>query len=325
MAYEDRQQEFPLPGENPQRRESARHLPKYFRTEKNTKFLQSTLDQLLQPGVAEKVDAYVGRKTAKSFKSSDNYLEEISNDRADYQFEPVSVVKDNLGNVEYLRDYTDYINQIKNFGGINDNHSRNNRQEYYAWDPHIDWDKFTNFREYYWLPNGPQPVTIPGEQKEVTSTYTVTLGEALGTYSYIFSPDGLTNNPILKLYRGVKYRFEINTPGIPFTIKTARTLEEEFLLNEGITAQGVESGVIEVTFGPETPNELWYVAENDINIAGLIRVANIEESSFIDVETEIIGKKFYTTRDGWSLTNGLKIRFIGNVIPEKYANNDWYV
>ena len=35
MAYDKDQNEFPLPGENPQRRQSARHLPKYFRTDKN--------------------------------------------------------------------------------------------------------------------------------------------------------------------------------------------------------------------------------------------------------------------------------------------------
>lgn len=325
MANNDNQNEYPLPGENPQRRESARHLPKYFRTDKNTKFLQSTLDQLLQPGVAEKVNAFVGRKTAKAYKDVNSYIDEVTSDRQNYQLEPVSIIKDNLGNVEYLRDYMDYIHQIENFGGINNNHSRNNKQEFYAWDPHIDWDKFTNFREYYWLPNGPQTVVIPGEAKEITSTYTVELQAALGDYSYIFTPDGLTNNPSLKLYRGVTYRFEIDTPGLPLTFRTARTLDDEFLLNEGISAQSVEQGVIELTLGPSTPNEIWYVAENDINVGGIIKVANQEEATFIDVESEIIGKKYYTTRDGWSLTNGLKVRFAGDVIPETYANSEWYV
>ena len=325
MAYEDNQNELPLPGENPQRRESMRHLPKYFRTEKNAKFLQSTLDQLLQPGVAEKLNAFVGRKTAKAFKSENPYLDDVSSDRQNYQFEPVSVVKDNLGNVEYLRDYVDFINQIDNFGGLKNNHSRNNQQEYYAWDPHIDWDKFTNFREYYWLPNGPQTVVVPGEQKEITSTYTVDLLDSLGDYSYVFTPDGLTSNPSLKLYRGVTYRFEINTPGLPFTFRTARTLDDEFLLNDGVSEQGVENGVIELTLNENSPNEIFYVAENDINIGGIIKVANQQEATVIDVETEIVGKKFYTTRDGWALTNGLKIRFAGEVIPSKYANAEWYV
>jgi len=325
MAYEDNQNEFPLPGENPQKRESARHLPKYFRTEKNTKFLHSTLDQLLQPGVAEKVNEFVGRKTAKAFKAENNYLDEISADRQNYQLEPVSVIKDNLGNVEYLRDYIDFINQIENFGGLKNNHSRNNQQEFYVWDPRIDWDRFTNFREYYWLPNGPQTVVIPGEQKEIASTYSVNLLDSLGDYSYVFTPDGLTSNPTIKLYRGVKYTFEINTPGLPFTFRTARTLDDAFLLTDGVSAQAVETGTIELTLDASTPNEIFYVAENDINIGGLIKVANQEEATVIDVETEILGKKFYTTRDGWSLTNGLKVRFAGEVLPSKYATSEWYI
>jgi hypothetical protein len=38
---------------------------------------------------------------------------------------------------------------------------------------------------------------------------------------YIFTPDGLTNNPTLTLYRGQTYKFQINAPGNGFLIKTA--------------------------------------------------------------------------------------------------------
>ena len=64
------QNEFPLDGETPESRKSAKHLPKYFRTEKNKKFLQATLDQMLQPGVTEKINSFVGRKTAKAYDST---------------------------------------------------------------------------------------------------------------------------------------------------------------------------------------------------------------------------------------------------------------
>ena len=273
MAYDKDKSELPLPGENSQRRQSVRHLPKYFRSEKNEKFLQSTLDQLLQPGVSEKVNSFVGRKTAKAYDAdTDRYLDDVTSDRANYQLEPVSVIKDNLGNTEFLRDYMDYINQIDNFGGNNSNHSRNNKQEFYSWNPSVNWDMFSNFREYYWLPTGPQTVVVPVDAKEITSTYTVEIQNALGDLSYLFTPDGATNNPTLKLYRGVKYRFEINAVGSPFTFRTERTLEDEFLLTDEVSQQNVEDGVIELTLGPGTPNEIYYVADNDINMGGLIRV-----------------------------------------------------
>lgn len=298
MAYEDRQTEFPLPGDGSGKRKSEIHLPKYFRTEANTKFLSSTLDQLLQPGVAEKLNGYFGRKTATAYTPSDTYVTDISKDREDYQFEPASVITDTLGNVEFFEGYNDLINQVKNFGGVNGNHSNINKEEFYTWDPHINWDKFTNFREYYWLPTGPQTINIVGETKQVTSTYTVSLQDNGDNYSYIFSPDGLTPNPNFKLFRGVTYRFDINAPGVPITFRTQRTLDDAFLIKQGITAQAVESGIIELTLNESTPNEIYYVADNNINIGGLIRVANIEESSFIDVEAEILGKKNYVINNG---------------------------
>lgn len=298
MAYEDRQTEFPLPGDGSGKRKSEIHLPKYFRTEANTKFLSSTLDQLLQPGVAEKLNGYFGRKTATAYTPSDTYVTDISKDREDYQFEPASVITDTLGNVEFFEGYNDLINQVKNFGGVNGNHSNINKEEFYTWDPHINWDKFTNFREYYWLPTGPQTINIVGEAKQVTSTYTVSLQDNGDNYSYIFSPDGLTPNPNFKLFRGVTYRFDINAPGVPITFRTQRTLDDAFLIKQGITAQAVESGIIELTLNESTPNEIYYVADNNINIGGLIRVANIEESSFIDVEAEILGKKNYVINNG---------------------------
>lgn len=326
MAFNNDQKEFPLPaGDNNPKRKSEQHLPKYFRTSVNSKFLSSTLDQMLQPGVAEKLNGFVGRQTARAFTSNDSYIGDVSKSREDYQFEPAAVIRDELGNVEFYKDYNDYINQIRNFKGSVSDHSLLNSQEFYAWDPHIDWDKFTNFREYYWLPTGPQSVPVRGQTADVVSTYTVTLADNLDNYGYVFSPDGQTQNPTLKLYRGITYRFEINTPGLPFTIRTARTLEDEFLLEEGISAQTVEDGVIEIEFGPETPNVLYYVADNDINTAGLIKVANIEEASFIDVDAEIVGKKTYKTGNNIELSNGMKIYFIGEVIPESYAEGEYYV
>ena len=67
MAYEDNQSDIPLPQGNDTKRKSAALLPKYFRTAANRKFLESTVDQLIQPGVIEKVDGYIGRKTTPAF------------------------------------------------------------------------------------------------------------------------------------------------------------------------------------------------------------------------------------------------------------------
>ena len=110
MSYDNDQSESPLPGGNDSiRRKSEDHLPRYFRTPHNKKFLSSTLDQLIQPGVAEKLNGYLGRKVSKAFTAKDDYIGAVTTDRENYQFEPASVIKDDLGNVTY---YKDYVKQI---------------------------------------------------------------------------------------------------------------------------------------------------------------------------------------------------------------------
>jgi hypothetical protein len=325
MAYNNEQNEYPLPADGKNERKSESLLPRYFRTEVNKKFLQSTLDQLVQPGVAEKLNGYYGRKISKAYKADDNYVGDISKAREDYQFEPATIIKDELDNVIFYKDYNDYINQIKNFGGNVENHDVLNSQEYYAWSPNIDWDKFANFREYYWLPYGPKTIRIAGQSKEVTSTIRVSLFDNLDNKAYVFSSDDLVQNPTLIVYRGQTYNFEVDLPRTPMSIRTARTLNSDFDYNDGVSSQSVERGTITFEVDVNAPEILYYVADNDINISGLIQVRDIEENSEIDVDKEILGKKTYRTEAGVDLSNGMKVRFVGNVTPEKYAKDEWYV
>ena len=334
MAFENDQNESALPAGSgsDRKRKSADHLPRYYRTQSNTKFLSSTLDQLIQPGVVEQINGYVGRRNAKAFNKNDNYVEDVSKTREDYQFEPATVIKDDLGNVKFYKDYNDYINQLGNFNkGIQD-HSVLNRQEYYAWEPHIDWDKFSNFREYYWLPNGPQSVPVGGNSVDVESNIKVSIGDNVDNNSFIFSNAGTVNNPTITLYRGQTYRFEVDTPNLPFTIKTQRTLEDDFNLDsssilvlEGVSLQNLEKGTTTIRLGADVPDILYYVAANDINAAGTIIVKDIQEATFIDINSEILGKRYYKTSNGFELSNGMKIYFTGEVEPVSYAEGAYYV
>ena len=246
MAYDKDQKEFPLPtgDESNSQRKTSEFLPKYFRTPVNEKFLHSTLDQLLSPGSVEKLTAYYGRKSSKAHTTSDVYVPEVSTDRENYKLEPSTIVKDDLEQTVFHKDYIDYINQIKALGGNADDHSILNKQEFYAWAPHICWDKFYNFREYYWMPYGPLTISIAGQQQNITSTYTVEVKNNVDSYAYLFTPDGLTQNPNLKLYRGQTYIFDVSTAGLPFTIKTVRSLSDDYLYTNGVSAQKVESGLV---------------------------------------------------------------------------------
>ena len=301
-------------------------LPKFYQSDSNKKFLQATLDQLYQPGSIKKINGFIGRENAKSSTGTDIYIEASDKVRQDYQLEPAITITDSIGNQTFFKDYIDYINQIETFGGNTANHARLNKQEFYSWDPHIDWDKFVNFQNYYWVPYGPDTISIQGQQKAVNSTYTVTIERELSNNEYLFTPNGFTRNPVLKLYRGQTYTFEINSPGNPFSIKTARTPgQNDRYLVDTIDNYGVEVGTITFSVPLDAPTLLFYQSESDLQLGGAIQILNITADTYIDVENELLGKKHYKLSDGTQLSNGMKLAFLGNVTPTEYASGEFYV
>ena len=379
MNFSNDQNDNVLPVGSNSKKTSVDFLPKYFKTATNKKFLSSTIDQLIDEGSVDKLNAFIGRKTAKAYNPSDSYLEDVSANREAYQLEPALVIKDNLNNVTFFKNYNDYINQLSFFNGEVSDHNKLNRQEYYSWNPHIDWDKFVNYREYYWLPSGPQPVPVAGQADTIVSTYTVKVVDDGDNQSYVFTPNGLTKNPTLRLYRGQTYRFEIDCPGHPIAFSTTRSflpsqtlmiatetgvqtggifdvktfdtvaydlggwtystikaqvdsgpfnvydIWTEGVVTDPIAVLYVEKGTIEFTIPEEAPNVLYYVSKNSINTSGLFKIYDITEATSINVETEIIGKKTYTSSNGVDFSNGTKVYFTGRVTPDKYDTGYWYV
>jgi hypothetical protein len=303
-------------------------IPKFYQSLDNVRFIQSTIDQLVQKGSTRKISGFIGRKNAKSVKGNDVFIDAIDATRQNYQLEPAVVISDKQNNVTFFKDYIDYINQLKAFGGDVSNHQRMNQQEFYSWNPHIDWDKFVNFQQYYWLPYGPETIEVFGQQKDVISTYTVVIDMALGEKEYVFTPNGLTRNPAIKLYRGQTYKFSINSPGEPFSIKTQRTLgtQERYIdQTKAVSNFAVTDGIVTFVVPHDAPDILFYVSENNPDLGGLIQIYDINENSYIDVENDLIGKKTYQLSSGLSLSNGMKVSFGGNVTPEKYASGEFYV
>ena len=197
-------------------RKSIDFLPNTFRTDTNDKFLSSVVDPLIQPGALDKLSGYVGRRYGKTFNGNDVYLDTDQTLRSRYQLEPgVTVEKDQK--LQKFYDYLDFKNILKFFGNDIDRDDNITYQEHYSWNPPIDWDKFINYSEYYWMPGGPPPVRVQGQTQDVVSTYKVNQG--IGS-SWVFSPDGFTNNPTLTLYRGQTYNFDVNSPGEAFTLRT---------------------------------------------------------------------------------------------------------
>ena len=303
-------------------RNSINFLPVYYRTDKNSKFLSSTLDQFISQPQLERLNGFIGSKLSPNYNpEKDQYISDPLPLRRKYQLEPALVVRDKAGTIENSYGYDDLINQVAFHGGNVDNLDKLFRPDFYSYDPHIDWDKLINYRNYYWLPTGPEPIRITGTQRELVSTFTVNIN-ADGRF-FVFTPDGLTESPQLTLYRGVTYVFNINTKHKLY-IRNNPNYSVTDLYTTDVTGNGTNSQII-FTVTDTTPRVLFYGSDSDQIGIGQLIVQSITENSFIDVENEIVGKANYTSSTGIEFVNGLKVVFGGDVMPATYANKTYIV
>lgn len=186
-------------------------LPEIFQTDTNRKFLNATLDQLVSEPNFKKINGYIGRKFAPTYKTTDGYVTEVDSSRQNYQLEPSTVIVDpETNNVDFYSSYIDLINKIKFYGGNVDNHSRLFSNEMYSYDGKFDFDKFVNFSQYYWLPNGPSEVLISASNVPTEYTWDVNVDPITGGFTFTGAA-GTDTNPNLTLAYGGRYKFNINS------------------------------------------------------------------------------------------------------------------
>lgn len=141
-------------------------LPEFLRTDRNAKFLSSTIDQFMQPPQLDRIDGYVGSTQTPTFNStSDVYL----TNNSPYRLDPALIIYDNLGNIKDSQGYDDLINEISIKGGIVNNLDRLFRSDVYSYNAHIDWDKLVNYQYYYWMLDGPEIIRITTDNLDIDS------------------------------------------------------------------------------------------------------------------------------------------------------------
>tara|TARA_A100001015_G_scaffold231170_1_gene261693 strand:+ start:210 stop:13220 length:13011 start_codon:yes stop_codon:yes gene_type:complete len=321
---------------NNEYRRTVQHLPAFYRTDSNQRFLSSTLDPLVQKGSLERLDGFIGRQDAYTRKVDDRYITATSADRFAYQLEPAVTYTDKdttsvnpEDQVKFTATYDDYINQIKFLGGKVNNHDRLNKETVYSWNPAIDYDKLINYREYYWIPEGPGSIEIDSVGPNAVIEYGV---ENLAQGAYNFSHRENENNPILTLYRGNTYKFNINAKGHPFYIMTepyksqvAEDGSTSTLFSTGVTNNGAQVGTVTFTV-PTTgaPDTLYYQCGNHDAMYGILQIKNISSTTAINVEDDIVGAKNYSLRT-MDLSNGMKIKFKNTLVVSAYQDKEYYV
>lgn len=197
---------------------SINFLPAVFRSPTNQRFLGATVDQLIKDSAPRPISGYIGRTHAPTYKLGDNYIAEQSVGRQQYQLEPSIVIKDADNQVAFNSGYLDLISAIINNGGTPTDHQRLFGAEYYNYNGHFDYDKFVNYTDYYWMPNGPESVYVTAGQTPYQATYNVTRNTDVGGYT--FTDLGGHPNTQITLARGGTYQFIVDQPGEAFWIQS---------------------------------------------------------------------------------------------------------
>jgi len=317
-------------------RRTVQHLPAFYRTDANQRFLASTMDPLVQKGALERLDGYIGRQDAQTRTVGDRYITATSRDRFAYQLEPAVTYTDRdttsvnpEDQVKFTGTYDDYINQIKYLGGKVNNHDRLNKETVYSWNPAIDYDKLVNYREYYWIPDGPGAIEIDSVGPSAVVEYSVTNNDQS---AYEFTHRENENNPILTLYRGNTYKFDVNAKGHPFWIMTEPYKSKvsvdgstSTIFDTGVTNNGADEGTVTFTV-PTTgaPDTLYYQCGNHDAMYGILQIKDATSATSINVEDDIVGAKNYSLRT-LDLSNGMKIKFTNSLVATAYQDKEYYV
>lgn len=287
-------------------------LPEIFQTSTNRQFLSATLDQLVQEPNFTKIQGFVGRRVGPGVNPNDEYIKETTDVRTNYQLEPGVILKkvdtDQVKDAITFPGITDAIGLA---GGFTNNADRLYTSDYYTWDPFVDFDKFVNFSQYYWLPAGPLAVNVFAGDLPLTNSFDVTRSNGVYTFggvagdnptlklvrggSYTFNVaqnnketvnfrvtnSGTSafvidyeNNPTLKLVRGNTYVFNLTRNEYAFYIKTDPTLGTTNQYTSGVTNNGAVTGNITFTVPQDAPDTLYYTNDLIKNLQGTIEIVN---------------------------------------------------
>ena len=244
-------------------------LPEIFKTTTNSQFLQATLDQIVAQPNIKKIEGYVGSKFGYGINANDYYVTEPTKVRTDYQLDPgVVFTKPNESTAQDFISYPGIIDALTLRGGVTNNNDRLFSSEFYSWDSFTELDKIINFNQYYWLPDGPERVTVSTETVFNSSVYDVV--DAANGYN--IAPEGQTGstNPTLILLRGGTYLFTINqssqfwiqgAPGVTGYSPTQPNLQTRDVL--GVSNNGAEQGVVTFTVPSKNAQEEYNLPGNN--------------------------------------------------------------
>jgi hypothetical protein len=288
-------------------------LPEIFQTPVNKQFLAATLDQLVQEPQFKQTQGYIGQQVGPGVNANDPYVVEPTASRQNYQLEPgvVQIDPANSRRVVDVITYPGITDALNVQGAVTSNPQSLYTSDYYTWDPFVDFDKFVNYAQYYWLPLGPLPVSIYSGTFPTINNIQVTRSNGYYTFAgYAGNNPTLTlvrggnyyfnvaqnetatiqyrvtnnttswsidyqSNPTLTLVRGNTYTFNLTqTVPLNFYIKTELSFGTTNIWSEGVNNNGANTGLITFTVPQDAPDTLYYCNDVEFNFRGQFTIVD---------------------------------------------------
>lgn len=289
-------------------------LPEIFRTNTNRKFLSATLDQLTQEPNIRRTQGYVGRRVGPGVNPADKYITEPTQIRDDYQLEPgVVFLKTDTAKAVDAITYPGIIDSLALQDGDVSRQDRLWESEYYTWDPFVDFDKFSNYSQYYWIPAGPDSVDVGNTDIPLTDDIAVT--RTTTAYQFFGTPG---NNPIITLARGGNYTFDVNQTGHNFWIQSTPGINGRLPQTPNISSRdvygvvnnGEDDGSVEFYVPLKNAQDFYY---NLTELAPVDLVTGLEFNQINNIYVSVFLEQFPSGIDGITQLNGRSVIFTNRI------------
>jgi len=286
-------------------------LPEIFKTTTNSQFLNATLDQIVDQPNTKRIQGYIGSRFGYGVNAKNYYVTEPTKIRTDYQLDPgVVFLKKDTSTAQDFISYPGIIDGLELEGALIGDNNRLFTSEFYSWDSFAGLDKIINFNQYYWIPEGPEAVTVSTETVYNATDYIIT-STANG---YLVTATGQSQgstNPALTLLRGGTYTFNVNQasefwiqgmPGITGYDPNQPNVQTRDVF--GVSNNGAEVGVVTFTVPFKTAqDEYQFPGNNRVDLVTTLLYAELDGVLLSSLTNGI---------DGITSLDGLTLMFYNN-------------